>query len=74
MSQFNGAQVPAPLHASPHGILTPSIQVRLVVGIHDKGPDWTRIQVPTGVKVMDERTTPARGKPQGGSASDIPER
>jgi len=37
--------------------------LRLVVYVHDKGPDWTRIRVPTEIQVVDERVKPAAPKP-----------
>jgi len=37
--------------------------LRLVVYVHEQGPDWTRIRVPTEVKVLDERAKPGAQKP-----------
>ena len=34
--------------------------LRLVVHVHDKGPDWSRIRLPDGMKVIDERAKPGR--------------
>lgn len=57
-----GANAPSFMKEHPDfGATQPPL--RLIVYVHDKGPDWTRLQVPTGVRVVDERTKPAEGKP-----------